>query len=305
MKFVDIKNDIAFRKIFGSAKKSICLISFLNAVLELEGLSRIKSVTLLNPYLIPRLLEEKSSIIDVRATDQKGRRFVVEMQIADKKGFKERVQYYTARDFSMQIDKGEDYTKLRPVYFVGILNFSNSRGVNYLSKHLTIEEETGDNVLDDIKYAFIQLPKFKKKEHELVTPTDKWTFFIKNAENLKMIPDYVDEEGLLTAFQEADKHNWKKEELIAYDNASMRIQDARGEKELAHEQGLEEGREKGREEGLEIGRKKGLEIGIEKGKEEAVIGLYQNGISIAIIALSLKIQESKVTQIISDYKKLT
>ena len=293
MKFVDIKNDVAFRKIFGNAKKSICLISFLNAVLELEGTSRIKSVTFLNPYLVPRIIEDKSSIIDVRATDQKGRRFVVEMQVSDKKGFKERVQYYAARDYSMQINQGEDYTKLRPVYLVGILNFSNSRGVNYLSKHSTIEEETGDNVLDNIKYAFIQLTKFKKKEHELVTATDKWTYFIKNAPNLKVIPSFADEEGLLTAFQEADKHNWKKEELIDYDNASMRIQDARGEKELAREEGLAEG------------LAEGLEVGIVKGEErkevKAVIGLYKNGVPTSIIALSLEIHEDKVNQIINEY----
>jgi predicted transposase/invertase (TIGR01784 family) len=291
MKFVDIKNDIAFRKIFGTAKKSICLISFLNAVLELEGMDRIKSVTLLNPYLIPRLSDEKSSIIDVRATDQKGRRFVVEMQVADKKGFNQRVQYYATRDFSMQIDKGEDYTKLRPVYFIGILNFSNSGGLNYVSKHLTIETETGENILDDIKYAFIQLPKFKKKIHELVTPTDKWTFFIKNAEKLKIIPDFVDDEGLLTAFQEADKHNWKKEELIAYDNASMRIQDARGEKELAHEQGREEGREEGKE------------IGKEESQKEMVIKLYLKGKKTEEVSDLLDIDIVRVQQIINEYEK--
>ena len=215
------------------------------------------------------------------------------MQVSDKKGFKERVQYYAARDYSMQINQGEDYTKLRPVYLVGILNFSNSRGVNYLSKHSTIEEETGDNVLDNIKYAFIQLTKFKKKEHELVTATDKWTYFIKNAPNLKVIPSFADEEGLLTAFQEADKHNWKKEELIDYDNASMRIQDARGEKELAREEGLAEG------------LAEGLEVGIVKGEErkevKAVIGLYKNGVPTSIIALSLEIHEDKVNQIINEY----
>lgn len=102
MKFVDIKNDVAFRKIFGNEKKSICLISFLNAVLELKGSDRVAKVTIINPYLLPRIAGEKSSIIDVRATDQKGRQFVVEMQVADKTGFDKRVQYYTAKDYSMQ-----------------------------------------------------------------------------------------------------------------------------------------------------------------------------------------------------------
>jgi predicted transposase/invertase (TIGR01784 family) len=283
MKFVDVKNDIAFRKIFGNQKKSLCLISFLNAVLELEGMSHIKSVSFINPYMMPRLAGEKASIIDVRATDQKGRRFVVEMQMTDKKSFKQRVQYYAARDYSMQIQSGEDYTKLRPVYFVGILDFSNNRGSNYISKHLTIETETGDNVLDDIKYVFIQLPKFKKKEHELMTPTDKWTYFIKNAENLSVIPDFVDDEGLRTAFQEADKHNWKKEELIDYDNAIMRIQDAKGEIELAQEQARIEG--------------------TEQGQVQTIIKAYLKGKSVQEIADFLDIPIQRVQQATADYEK--
>ncbi|TAE03198.1 MAG: transposase, partial [Bacteroidetes bacterium] len=33
MQFADIKNDIAFRKIFGNDNRKECLISFLNAIL--------------------------------------------------------------------------------------------------------------------------------------------------------------------------------------------------------------------------------------------------------------------------------
>lgn len=55
MKFVDVKNDIAFRKIFGNEKKKVILISFLNAVLGLEEQDRVKDVTLLNPFQLPRI----------------------------------------------------------------------------------------------------------------------------------------------------------------------------------------------------------------------------------------------------------
>jgi predicted transposase/invertase (TIGR01784 family) len=223
------------------------------------------------------------------------------MQVADRKGFKERVQYYASRDFSMQIDKGDDYPKLRPVYFIGILNFSNSRSKSYVSKHLTIETETGDNILDGIKYAFIQLPKFKLKEHELVTMTDKWTYFIKNAKNLEIIPSFVKEdEGLKTAFQEAEKYTWKKEELIAYDNFYIREQDERGAIELAKEEGISMGIEQGIGMGIEQGIGMGIEQGEEKKEIEAVLGLYENNIPTAIIAKSLKIPEEKVLQIISN-----
>jgi hypothetical protein len=47
MIFVDIKNDIAFRKIFGNDEKTAPLISFLNAALQLEGNDQVESVTLL------------------------------------------------------------------------------------------------------------------------------------------------------------------------------------------------------------------------------------------------------------------
>ena len=91
MKFVDVKNDVAFRKIFGNENKKVILISFLNAVLGLEGQSRVKEVTLLNPFQLPRIVGEKSSIIDVRATDEKGSTFIVEMQVAEPAGFDKRV----------------------------------------------------------------------------------------------------------------------------------------------------------------------------------------------------------------------
>lgn len=293
MKFADIKNDVAFRKIFGNQKKSIVLISFLNAVLDLEGQNRITKVSIINPYLLPRIAGEKASIIDVRATDQRGRQFIVEMQVADKKGFEKRVQFYTSRDYSMQIEKGDDYPKLKPTYFVGILDFGIGFGKNYLAKHYNIEEETGISVLSDIQHRFIQLPKFKKKPHELTTLVDKWTYFIKHAGKLDVIPDNIDDEGLKTAYQEANRHLWKKEDLIAYDNASMREQDERGSLALAEERGIE----KGLERGLEQGRKKEREKA-EKEKAQSIRALHANGVPVSVLATTFNKTETEIQEII-------
>ena len=307
MKFADVKNDVAFRKIFGNQKKSIALISFLNAVLDLEGSDRITKVTIIDPYLLPRLLGEKAIILDVRATDQRGRQFIVEMQVADKKGFEKRVQFYTSRDYSMQIERGDDYPKLKPTYFIGILNFGIGFGKDYLAKHYSIEEETGKCVLSDIQHRFIQLTKFKKKRDELTTLVDKWTFFIKHAEKLTVIPDDVEDEGLKTAYQEADRHAWNKEDLIAYDNVRMQEQDRRGEIELARDEGREEGLMKGKEEGREEGKKEGREEGLMKGKEEKsveiILNLKKNGVSLDLIAISTGKTLSEIQEIINRHAK--
>mgnify|MGYP003863893687 FL=1 len=77
MKFADVKNDIAFPKIFGNQNKKEVLISFLNAVLDFEGKHKITDVTILNPYQLPKFRDRKATIIDVKAKDQSDREFIV------------------------------------------------------------------------------------------------------------------------------------------------------------------------------------------------------------------------------------
>jgi predicted transposase/invertase (TIGR01784 family) len=239
MKFVDVKNDVAFRKIFGNENKKVILISFLNAALGLEGQDRVKEVTLLNPFQLPRLVGEKSSIIDVRATDERGATLIVEMQVAEPAGFDKRVLYYSSKDYAGQINSGDDYPLLRPVYFIGVLNFDYFMGKDYLSSHLIVDEATGECAFKDLKFRFIELKKFNKKAHELISIIDKWTYFIKNAEELEVMPDNIDDEGLKEAYEEAAQHNWTKEAYNAYIYAGIREQDERGRTELAEQRAEE------------------------------------------------------------------
>ena len=105
--------------------------------------------------------------------------------------------------------------------------------------HIIVNGETYEHKLKDIQFTFVELKKFHKEAHDLKTLVEKWIFFIKNAENLDVIPDNVDDEGLLEAYQDAEKHGWTKAELIAYDNASIAIQDARGRITRAVDQAVE------------------------------------------------------------------
>ncbi len=278
MKFVDVKNDVAFHKIFGNSHKTVTLISFLNAVMHLEGEHQVVSVKIENPYMFPASHGGKTVVIDIRATDYLGRHFIVEMQVADKEGFEKRTQFYASRDYAAQIDRGEEYVKLRPTYFIGILNFAITINPNYYSHHQTIDVETGQWLLKDIQYFFIELPKFKKTLGQLETMMDKWTFFIKNAERLTIIPEDVIDEGLKTAYIEADKHNWNEAELNAYYDSGAREADQIQERIKSKEEGK-----------------------IEK-EIEAVLGLYENGVPISIIAKSLNITENRVNEIIQAKK---
>ncbi len=240
MKFVDIKNDIAFRKIFGNENRKEVLISFLNAVLLLENDKKIVSVDILTPYQLPALKGGKVTIVDVKAKDQSDKNYIVEMQVAEVDGFDKRVLYYASKSYSSQINRGDLYEKLNPTFFIGILDFEVTQNKDYISRHRIIDTDTGENFIKDIEFNFIELPKFNKKESELKTVIDQWVYFIKNAEDLEIIPESVKDEGLKNAYEDADKHNWTKEELEAYDYALMREQDDRGRITFATKKALEQ-----------------------------------------------------------------
>ncbi len=235
MKFADIKNDIAFRKIFGNENKTEILISFLNAVLKLEGKKKIVWVQILNPYQVPIVLGAKSTILDVKAKDQIGNEYIVEMQVTDKIGFDKRVVYYTAKSYSAQLSVGEDFAKLKSTIFIGILNFTFLESEHYLSRHLILDANTYEHKLKDLDFNFIELPKFNLEQKQLQSLIEKWVFFIKNAENLEVIPEGLDDEGLKTAYNEANQHSWKKEDLEAYHYAQLREMDERAEKKLVEQ----------------------------------------------------------------------
>ncbi len=239
MKFVDIKNDVAFRKIFGNENRKEVLISFLNAVLLLQENYKIINVDILTPYQLPDLKGGKVTIVDVKAKDQNNKTYIVEMQVAEVDGFDKRVLYYASKSYAAQIERGDQYENLNPTYFIGILDFEVTKNPSYINRHKIIDVETNENYIKDIEFNFIELPKFNKKENELESIIDQWVYFIKNAENLAVIPENLIDKGLKFAYEDADKHNWSKAELEAYDYVLMREQDDRGRMSFALRKSME------------------------------------------------------------------
>jgi len=72
MRFLNPKTDFAFKRIFGSERSHDILLSFLNAILGLQAPYRIIDLTLLDPYLAPKIQGMKDTYLDVRARDEQG-----------------------------------------------------------------------------------------------------------------------------------------------------------------------------------------------------------------------------------------
>jgi predicted transposase/invertase (TIGR01784 family) len=246
MKFADPTTDFAFKKIFGSADHKNVLIGFLNSILDLP--SAIAQIELANPYQVPKIAELKDTVLDIRATDQNGQHFIVEMQVQKDATFAKRSLYYTAKSYVQQLGAGQHYSILDKVYFVGILSFSIFDNSKYITRHLILETETQQNLLADFEFTFIELPKFKKSLEDLCSDEDKWLYFIKNAEKLDDIPASFRTPVFQEAFEIATQTIWNQNELEVYEYQQMQRMIRESADATARNEGLKEGMEKGRKE---------------------------------------------------------
>lgn len=175
-KFLDPKNDYAFKKVFGTEKHKPILIHFLNDILKPSH--PIQSVSFLPTIQDPEAAAKKQSIVDVLCKDQEGFQYIVEMQVAHSEAFVERAQYYACKAYASQGKKGQKYKFLRPVIFLAITNFvmfKDKRG--YQSNHVILDKEHFTQDLNSLSFTFLELPKFRKKLNELQTNTDVGCIF--------------------------------------------------------------------------------------------------------------------------------
>ena len=241
-RFFNPCNDVAFKKVF--LNHANLTTSFLNSTLRLEGDRKIVKVEFLPQERLPMTAESKKSILDVLCTDEKGHQYIIEVQNKLMLNYVQRIQYYASHVFVGQLESADSYLNLKPVTMLSLLNHSIfPRDVKYLSFHHNIERETGVSYLDDISYAFVELPKFNKKLKDCETAEDYWIFMMKEATHLSEAPAHAPEE-VKQAYGILEKHTWTRAERFAYEQAKMLMMDDIETIRTAKEEGRTEEREK-------------------------------------------------------------
>ncbi len=291
-KFLDPKNDYAFKRIFGTEKNQDILIHFINDILGFVGENEIKTVQFLKTAQDPEIAAKKQSLVDVLCTDQQGRQYIIEMQVARTSGFEKRAQYYAAKAYSQQLNRGEGYTELKEVIFIAITDFVMfAQKKNYFSTHVLLDKETYSQDLKDFSFTFLELPKFTKSIDDLSSIREKWAYFFKHAEEtseedlLRFVGDDV---ILLRAYKELSAYSWSEIELNTYEQEEKRERDAKA----IIEQQLIDAKTEGKAEGLAEG------ILIEK--QTMARKLLSRGLSVEEIAALTDLPVSEVGQLTRD-----
>ncbi len=250
MKFIDPRIDFAFNKIFGSEDAKDILISFLESLLGLKGDRCIAELAIMDPFLVPRLKDLKSILLDVRCKDHRGISYIVEMQVEKVAAFLKRIRYNSAKAYANQISRGEDYPNLKQIIAVTITDFILFDSFEHCaSVHESREMISGQSHLTDIVHYFVELPKFTKDLDSCDGIFDQWLYFIKHAGTLEEIPQKMQADPIRHVFEKARVANMTADELELYDKAGIAIADARGRVDLAREEGEQIGELRGEQRG--------------------------------------------------------
>jgi len=242
-KFLNPKNDLAFKRIFGNERNKDILIHFLNDIFDRTTVP-IEKVTFLKLSQDPEIAALRASLIDVLCEDAEGNRFIVEMQINNEAGFEKRAQYYAAKAYIEQRGKGIEFADLKEVTFLAITDFTLfPEKEAYLSHHVMLDKQTYERNLKDFSFSFLELPKFKKTKNQLTTMIEKWAYFFKKATttNEKDVPLIVGTDIILQrAYDELNRFSWTVEEMRAYDSVDMKQAADRAVLRAAKEEGIQE-----------------------------------------------------------------
>lgn len=213
---IDPKVDCVFKAILGSIENSNLLINFLNAILSGELTSPIASVDILNPYNDKEFLDDKLSIVDVKAKDENGRLYQIEVQLLNHKNLPERMIYTWADIYSEQLKNSDKYLKLKPTYSIWLL------AENVLKKDKTylhdykMRDKQGKTLAIHGGIWLIELKKFATKQ--VINNQQRWLKFFQEAKSFDEtnLPSWMHTKEMEQAMTTLQRFSEKEADYHAY-----------------------------------------------------------------------------------------
>jgi len=282
-KYIDPFTDFGFKKLFGEECNKDLLLDFLNELLyKQEG--RIVSLSYLKNDKLGRSDEDRKAIFDIHCENEKGEKFIVEMQKARQKFIKDRTLYYSTFPIVEQAPKGDWNYELKAVYIVAILEFvfdddKDDPPDKYRYDIMLTDIETKKIFYDKLRFTYLVTPKFTKEIDELDTRFEKWIYVIKNLRRLDHLPEKLRDRVFEKMFAAAEVSKLSQEEYSIYVSKIKTFRDWKNIVDFAEEKGIAIGLEKGEAERNKLkAEKEAAQAELITTKENLVIKSHKAGL---------------------------
>jgi predicted transposase/invertase (TIGR01784 family) len=286
MRYLDPKNDLTFRKVFGQHPH--LLKSFLNALLPLDV--PIRDLEYLPADLVPDIPLLKYSIVDVRCVDENGRQFIVEMQMLWTDSFKSRVLFNASKAYVKQLDKGSEYKQLQPVYALSLVNEIFEPDVPDFYHHYKIVHLAHTKkVLKGLEFIFVEIPKFKISNYSDKKLQVLWLRYlseIDSGHHSDISPDLLEITEIREAIGLLQESAYSRSEMEAYEKYWDSVSVERTLLSDSFSAGIHEGKIEGKIEGKT------------ETIEQMVILGYSEGVPVEVLARMAGLNVDEVLRIL-------
>ncbi|WP_181305826.1 Rpn family recombination-promoting nuclease/putative transposase [Rufibacter sp. XAAS-G3-1] len=260
-RYINPFTDYGFKKLFGEEPNKDLLLDFLNVLLQEEQGEIIDLTYLKSEHLGTGELDRKA-IFDLYCENEKGEKFIVELQKTKQNFFKDRTVYYSTFPIREQAKRADWNYELKAVYTIAILDFVFDEDKQDPAKFRydikLSDTETKEVFYDKLTFIYLEMPKFNKTIEELETRFDKWLYVIRNLNRLDKVPEKLRERVFEKLFETAEIAKFTPEQIRSYEDSLKYYRDLKNSLDTAKEEGRLEGRLEGIEEVAENMLKKGI-----------------------------------------------
>ena len=213
---IDPKIDCVFKALLGSEQNRNLLVHFLNAILTSDLTAPITEVEILNPYNDKEFLDDKLSVVDVKAKDSEGRLYQIEIQLLTYRHLPERMVYTWCDIISQQLQSGNDYSLLKPVYSIWLLAENLLPDETDYAHEYKLQNRLGRSLADLGGIHLLELKKFTAERIE--TEEQRWLQFFKEGEQLdeSALPDWMNTDEMRQAMKTLKLFSEKERDYHAY-----------------------------------------------------------------------------------------
>jgi predicted transposase/invertase (TIGR01784 family) len=242
-KYINPFTDFGFKRLFGEEPNKDLLLDFLNEILKYQQ-GKIVDLTYLKTEKLGIIEQDRRAIFDLYCENEKGEKFIVEMQKSKQNFFKDRSIYYSTFPIQAQAQKSDWNYELNAVYTIGILDFvfdSDKKESDKFRYDVKLQDiETNKTFYDKLTFIYFEMPKFNKSIDEIESHFDKWLYVLKNLHKLDRLPSKLQENVFEKVFEVAEIAKFTREEFISYEDSLKYYRDLKNSLDTAKLEAKEE-----------------------------------------------------------------
>lgn len=245
-------NDFAFKKTFGTPENRAALISLLNAILRPK--EAIVEVTIENPFNFRDFEDDKLSILDIKAVDREGAIYDVEIQLTTYEGLEQRIVYNGCRLYAGQLEKGQEYGDLCPVYSIWLVHgilWPDATRVHHAFR--LADADSGRILAGTIEIHTLELGRYTLREADLAghDVLDCWLYWLLHAQEYEpgTLLELLPQPAIRQATESLLRIAQISEDKAMYDAREEAIRDQKSALSAAFREGRREGEREGEHKG--------------------------------------------------------